>query len=79
MSPRPAAHSFNFNSVLLTIVLLLSGWTLKTVYELATTAAATAQQVQQRGRDIDRLDTRMGVAETQITDLRVRAGVASRP
>ena len=45
MPPRKA-ESFNFNSVLLMIVMALSGWTLKTVSEQSSTIAAISVQVQ---------------------------------
>lgn len=56
----------NLNTVLLSIVLALSGWTLTRVLALSEQMSALTERDLNRGRDILELRARLAVIETQL-------------
>lgn len=56
----------NLNTVLLGVLVGLSGWTLNRVQNLSEQMAAAVVTSTGQTRDIDSLRSRMGVAEAQI-------------
>jgi hypothetical protein len=64
--------SLNVNTVLLSILVGLSTWTLKTVSELSNQMTAVTTRVDQHDRALGGLDTRVSRSEAGIIDLRVR-------
>lgn len=62
----------NLNTVLLSIVVALSAWTLKTVYEMSNALTAVTTRVDQHDRIINSFDGRISTNEREITNLRVR-------
>lgn len=62
----------NLNTVLLSIVVALSAWTLKTVYEMSNSLTAVTTRVDQHDRIINSFDGRISTNEREITNLRVR-------
>lgn len=62
----PRERGFNINTVLLGVVVAISGWTLNRVQNLSEQMAGNNVQVTTQTRDIDNLRARMSVAEAQI-------------
>lgn len=63
----------NLNTLLLTVIMALSTWTLRTVYEINTKLTTVAAQVDEHARQIVKMERRADAAEAAVTDLRIRA------
>lgn len=61
---------FNFNSLLITIVLAISAWTLKKVVEQGEQQATTNVRVEYQGQAINALDARVQANTRDINTLR---------
>ena len=64
--------SLNFNSILLTIVLGLSAFTLNAVYAQSALSATQAEKLRQHDSELTDLRQRIVAEEAAITDLRIR-------
>lgn len=74
------APGLNLNTVLLGIVLALSGWTLKTVVEQGTMLATVIEKVAGHDRDINDLRTRMDTEErSQLRNAHYSPAPITRP
>lgn len=73
-----SAPGLNLNTVLLGIVLALSGWTLKTVVELGVLMATTVEHVKGHDAAIGGIDARTSSLEHEVGNLRARVGYPVR-
>lgn len=74
------AKNVNLNTVLLSIVLALSAWTLKTVFEMSNNLTAVTTRVNQHDSQLGGLYQRVTREESDITDLRLRlAATPAKP
>lgn len=64
----------NLNTLLLSVVLMLSAWTLKTVYDMSNALTAVTTRVDGHDRSFNAIDARVTANEREITNIRVRAG-----
>jgi hypothetical protein len=74
--PKAEGH-LNLNTVLIGIVLALSGWTLKTVSDGRVETATIRARVEQHHEAINGLNSRVGAVERSVGDLHERIGVHS--
>lgn len=68
-----ARPHLNLNTLLLTIVMALSAWTLKTVYEMSNGLTAVTIRVNQHDKDLGGLQARISQDEMLLTEVRVKA------
>lgn len=59
MSAQKKESSINVNTLLISILTLLSGWTLKTLVDQGTTVAAMVQQVVDHTKQLDNHEMRI--------------------
>jgi hypothetical protein len=72
MSPAaPRREGINFISIAVTILVLLSSWTLKTVYDISNGLTAATTRIDQHDRTFGAIDARVRSNETEITNLRI--------
>lgn len=64
-------RQLNLNSILLTVVLLLSGWTLSEVSQQGKDAAADREKLAANSREIADLRSRMLSAEVAIVNAQI--------
>jgi hypothetical protein len=69
----------NLNTILLTLVLALSGWTLRTVVEMSTVQASMLERILQHDREIVELRSRTIETEKVVTQLRIQLAHARNP
>jgi hypothetical protein len=72
VSAKESATSMNANTVLLTILLAISGWTLVTLLDVKDTVTKTVVRVDNQDREIGTLLANGAQQAKDITELRIR-------